>query len=232
MPEPDGRAGIEIRVPLSTLLGLDERPGEIPGWAPCCPPPARAAVACQRRAGWRFAICDPEGYLILAGLTRRPRCSRPDDVLHSRGGVVELQISATMLAELAGAATGGGVIGGIVDDWAPVIADLATQYAHRDELLRALTDHPHARFPHAALRRHLEIRDRTCVHPGCRRSATRAEQDHTVGHAVGGPTVPGNLGPLPRPSLAQAQGRMAGRPARSRPLPHPQPAGAHLPHPR
>jgi hypothetical protein len=53
------REGIEIRVGLATLTGLDERPGEIPGLGPVDAGVARTAVAAQQRgAAWKFAIVD------------------------------------------------------------------------------------------------------------------------------------------------------------------------------
>ena len=39
------------------------------------------------------------------------------------------------------------------------------------------------------LRRHTQIRDRTCRGPGCRRSATESEFDHTRDYQHGGPTT-------------------------------------------
>lgn len=51
-------AGIEARVALSTLLGRDELPGEIPGLGLLSALAARARVAQQRRAQWRFAVTD------------------------------------------------------------------------------------------------------------------------------------------------------------------------------
>ena len=68
--------------------------------------------------------------------------------------------------------------------------------ARRDELRAALDEQPDDRMPHLALRRHVEIRDRTCSFPGCRRSACKAQQDHTQEHQHGGPSVSDNLGPL------------------------------------
>ncbi|MGI9003573.1 MAG: HNH endonuclease signature motif containing protein, partial [Pseudonocardia sp.] len=59
-----------------------------------------------------------------------------------------------------------------------------------------LASRPDDRFAHAALRRHIQIRDRRCMAPGCRRPARHCEQDHTVDHALGGRTVCGNIGPL------------------------------------
>lgn len=72
----DQRVGVEVRVELSTLLGHDEHPGEIPGWGPITAQHARDTVARQRRAEWRFAVTDDGGRLVFDGLTRR----RPSDL--------------------------------------------------------------------------------------------------------------------------------------------------------
>jgi hypothetical protein len=50
------------------------------------------------------------------------------------------------------------------------------------------------RFPTTALRRHVQLRDRTCVGPGCRRPATHTDFDHTQDHQHGGPTTADNGG--------------------------------------
>jgi HNH endonuclease len=184
---------LEIRVGLTTLLGLDERPAELPGWGPVTPEVARDLVARQHGGEWRFAIIDEEGYLVLAGLTRRrPAGSRGDPrCRETRGGIVELQVPARTLAQLA--ADSGGCGG-----WAGVVADLAAPYAAREHSHRQLHGRPGDRFIRAGLRRHIQIRDRSCVGVGCRRPAAGSEADHTVDHALGGPTVPGNSGPLCR----------------------------------
>ncbi|MBP2365969.1 HNH endonuclease signature motif containing protein [Pseudonocardia parietis] len=183
------RPGIEIRVRLSTLLCHDDHPGEIPGLGPVLAPTARAWAAGQRHAEWRFAVTAPDGDLILAGLTRLRPPRRPEHPLirQAHGGVVELQVPADLLVRLTVDPPAG---------WAPLIADLAAQYARRDELRTALDGHPGNRLPHLALRRHVEVRDRTCAFPGCRRSAHKAQQDHTEEHQHGGPSVTDNLGPL------------------------------------
>ncbi|HSZ28468.1 MAG TPA: hypothetical protein VK784_01770, partial [Pseudonocardiaceae bacterium] len=70
-PAAGERVGVELRVGLSTLLGRDRHPGEIPGWGPVTAETARIIVATQRTGEWRYAITDSEGQLILAGITRR-----------------------------------------------------------------------------------------------------------------------------------------------------------------
>ncbi|MFP5068305.1 DUF222 domain-containing protein [Pseudonocardia nantongensis] len=186
------RSGIEIRVRLSTLIGHDDHPGEIPGLGPVLAPIARASVARQRHAEWRFASTDTDGYLLLAGITRRRPTGSPAESTHplirnAHGGTVELQVPAELLDRLAAHPPSG---------WEPLVADLVAQYAHRDRIGNALDRRPLDRFPHPALRRHVEIRDRTCVFPGCRRPARKTQQDHTRDHQYGGTSVKDNLGPL------------------------------------
>ena len=69
--------------------------------------------------------------------------------------------------------------------------------AHRDADCRCpVLDRPAAveRYrPSPAQRRFARTRDRTCRHPGCRNSAGRADLDHVVPHAEGGPTECANL---------------------------------------
>lgn len=50
--------------------------------------------------------------------------------------------------------------------------------------------------PTLPMRRSLQARDQHCRFPGCRRPAIRCEVDHTVDHALGGPTALSNLGHL------------------------------------
>ncbi|GAA5132915.1 HNH endonuclease signature motif containing protein [Pseudonocardia adelaidensis] len=185
------REGVELRVGLATLLGGDQRPGEIPGLGPVDAEIARAAAARQRRgARWQFAIVDPRGYLLLAGpLRRRPRTTTsPRGSGRVRGGVVELHLTLEELSRLAAdpALTGG---------WTGVIAEVAQRWAERHRLWRELGKNPHTRYARGALARHVQVRDRSCVGPGCERSARRSQMDHTVDHARGGPSVETNIGP-------------------------------------
>lgn len=169
----------------------DERPGGIPGWGPVTADVARAMVDRQHRAEWRFAVTDPTGYLVLAGLTRRRPRGAGDTARECRGGIVELHVPAALLVELAAAPTSSG-------PWAAVVADIAGQYARRHRHQRMLDARPDDRFANALLRRHVQVRDRTCVAPGCCRPARRCDQDHTLDHELGGLTVAGNSGPLCR----------------------------------
>ena len=96
--------------------------------------------------------------------------------------MVEIHIRAAQLAALTGGTT-------VPPDWTAVLADISRQFAQRDTELAKLDADPRARFPHAGLRRHVQMRDRTCVAPGCQRPARKIDVDHTNDHARGGPTV-------------------------------------------
>ena len=103
-----------------------------------------------------------------------------------RGGIVELHIPASVLTELA---TNPDACG----PWAGIVTGLAAQYSrYTQHGWRGLEDQdPTARFAGAALRRHVQFRDRSCVYPGCRASAHSADLDHTRG----GATTETNSGP-------------------------------------
>ncbi len=194
--------GIEVWVRLSTLLGLDEHPAELPGWGPIPAPAARNLIATQHHAEWRIAIVDTQGYLLHGDLTRRRPRSREHHPDHRDriGGIVEIAVPASMLGELPALAAQH-------PTWAWVLHGITGSWEHRDHARAALDAHPQRRFAHIALRRHIQMRDRHCVGPGCRRPATSSELDHTHDHADGGPTTSTNNGPnCPRHHTMKHQG--------------------------
>jgi hypothetical protein len=184
----DQQVGIEIRVGLATLIGRDEHPAEIPGLGLLIAPDARLRVALQGRSEWRFAVTDADGTLLSEGRTRY----RPVGVRHDgpRGGIVELHVPATLLHDLVADPS-------LCTGWGELVADIAAQHTARERHLAELDAHPEARLPGAALRRHTEIRDRTCTFAGvCRHPAHAGEIDHTRDRAHGGTTERINLGPV------------------------------------
>ncbi|MFF3666475.1 HNH endonuclease signature motif containing protein [Microtetraspora malaysiensis] len=218
---PLGYAAGELRVRASTLMHLDDLPAELAGWGPIHAHLARTVAKRQIGGEWRFAVCDEDGHLLFAGVTRRRPGGWPHHqmgvagepepevrVVPVRGrGIVELQFPLSLLRALHADLH---ALGG----WAGVVADVVGQYE------AAGPDHapgegagdgdggdagegPSAgtgdsgdgrrRFPRAGLRRHIQVRDRVCTHPGCRAPATRSELDHTRPYAAGGSTSEGNL---------------------------------------
>ncbi len=70
MPGP--RKGVvDIQVPLTTLPGLSDFPGDLAGYGPVVADIARQVVAEQTDASWRFSVYDPHGQLLHHGVTRR-----------------------------------------------------------------------------------------------------------------------------------------------------------------
>ena len=173
-------AGMELRARLSTLLGYDQYPGELAGWGPVHAELTRDLATTLARGQWRFAITDEQGYLLHCGITR----ARPTGTPTRRAGrhaIVELQISATTLRELTNGDPDA------LGPWGPVITDLAYQHSTAQ---RSLAADPTRRFPGAALRRHIQIRDRSCVMIGCRAPTHSTDTDHTHN----GTTTEHNLG--------------------------------------
>ncbi|WP_255447608.1 HNH endonuclease signature motif containing protein [Schumannella sp. 10F1B-5-1] len=86
----------------------------------------------------------------------------------------------------------------------PIDADTARRLARNaPSLTRMLTDPISGTViavdsyrPAWAQRRHLRARDQHCRFPGCRTAAIRCELDHTLDHALGGPTALTNLAHL------------------------------------
>lgn len=101
---------MNVMVPMTTLLGLNQKPGEISGYGPITAEYARELAL---DATWRRVITDPTGHVLE--VSRR-------------------------------------------------------------------------RFASPALKRHIELRDRTCRQPGCAVPAERCQTDHTIPYAAGGPT--------------------------------------------
>jgi hypothetical protein len=65
------RGVVDIQVELTTLLQLDDRPGELPGWGPVVSDIARQVVEEQSEAEWRYTITGENGTVISNGTTRR-----------------------------------------------------------------------------------------------------------------------------------------------------------------
>jgi hypothetical protein len=184
---PGGRlAGVEVSVELATLLGRNDHPALIPGLGPVLADVARRVVARQRGAQWRYTLLDRNGHFVCGGVTRRRPAGTGD---RSHGGLVELLIPLDLLDELTDHPPD-------ASGWTQVVVDIATQYREHIQRLRDIDADPDRRFPTAALRRHIQQRDRACVGPGCRRPASKSEFDHTREYQHHGPTTSTNGGPV------------------------------------
>jgi hypothetical protein len=70
-PVSPPRAVVDVRVNASTLAGLDESPGEIPGWGPVLADVARKLVSRQPNATWQVTVTDETGRPLNSVTTRR-----------------------------------------------------------------------------------------------------------------------------------------------------------------
>ena len=66
------RAQINLHADLSTILGWDENPGEIPGWGPVISDVARKIVADQEDAEWNLPITHHQQLIDLIITRKRP----------------------------------------------------------------------------------------------------------------------------------------------------------------
>ncbi|NMO92801.1 HNH endonuclease signature motif containing protein [Actinomycetospora sp. TBRC 11914] len=188
--------GIAVRLELSTLLGLDEHPGVLPGLGPVPAATARRAALARGAAQWQVLVHDRDGHLThLLTLRAPPQAVR--DPRHRRQSV---QITAP--AALLGALDPSGEAALELPGVGPVVLDAATTAwlrRARDALIASRTADPEAhpasttrerdrRFPSARLAAWVQARDQTCVAPGCPRPAETCDVDHTLDWLLGGRT--------------------------------------------
>ncbi|HEX6231494.1 MAG TPA: DUF222 domain-containing protein [Jiangellaceae bacterium] len=193
------RAVPELRVELTTVLGQNDHPGQIPPWGPIPAAQARALAAAMGSAEWRYLLCGRDGHAITGGLLRaRPRTNSTRPRHESRrGGIVEIAAPLADLTDLAHLAEQSEQAAGHPSPglWAPVLAELAQHAAQAPGQPHTASTDPRRRTPGAPLRRWIQQRDRQCPHPCCRAPARTADQDHRIGFAAGGTTDAANLSP-------------------------------------
>ena len=195
-------AMINLTVPLATWLGLSGQPGEAAGYGHLDAAASRdlaATLAVSPRTRWQVTITRPDGTALGHGTarkgnppppTRPPSTTGPPDTSTTRppgtgppGG--------TGATGPPGSADGDGNdarlrwLAGIKISW----------------LQTGTCGHARETFayqPSATLRNLIKIRNATCTFPGCRRTARRCDDDHTVPYDQGGRTCECNLSPLCR----------------------------------
>ena len=117
-----------------------------------------------------------------------------------RAGVVDIRVDLATLTRLADHS-------GDLAGYGPVVADIARQvaednfgqqwrFAVTDETDQIIGSGITRRRPTAALRRHVETRNPTCVFDNCRHPASSSDVDHTTPWSEGGKTAKQNLDPL------------------------------------
>ena len=183
---------VNLTVPLTTLLDLADEPGEAAGFGPLDAATTRllaGAAARHPATQWCLTVTDGTGRVIGHGCRGRDRASPAGDRASPGGG---------------DRASPGGAGRGLVIKIDP----LAFPGCGHQRETRGYQLTPR-------LRHLIEIRDRTCTFPGCRRPAVRCDKDHTVPYGHGGRTCECNTAALCRThhQVKQADGWHLEQPA-------------------
>ena len=206
---PAGFAGrITLTIPLATLLGLADRPGEIPGIGPIDPALARDlanAAAANPKTTWCVTVTDQEGHAIGHG------CARPEpknqrryrEKRHKPGPPDGRDPPREDRDEPGFAFTATGQHGppGGYGTWTlhtGTKADGPDQTVALDPITTSDCDH---RFqatghdPGVKLRHLAQVRHATCTSPICRRPAATCDFEHNIPYEAGGRSCLCNGGP-------------------------------------
>jgi Domain of unknown function (DUF222) len=227
-PDPDGRGPqpgapptgqarerrpADLVVPLRTLLGLSERPGEIHGFGLLDPELARqlaAAAVASPRTEVCVTVTSPEGYAIGHGCARPLRKSRPASPpptpvpLPAR---LNLTIPAATLSGLAELSSDTGPWSltprgrpGAPDEfgtWTLLLPGGRGLAVRIDPVPVFECDHRYETRhyePSDRLRHLVQIRDGTCTFPTCNRHARDSDFEHALPYDKGGRTCACNAG--------------------------------------
>jgi hypothetical protein len=167
-------------MPLATWLGWSQAPGDVPGFGPLDADDSRhiaALLAASPASKWCITLTDPAGQPVAHG------CARTSPGHHARPGTSPRDGPANNPSRASPQDNG----------WIRQVKitplETGTCTHHRES---------RAYQPAPALRHLIQIRNATCISPICRRSAFRADLDHTIPHHLGGRTCECNLGPACR----------------------------------
>jgi hypothetical protein len=204
---PPGFAGrVNLTVPVVTLAGLADRPGEMDGIGPIDPDLARDladAAARNPRSTWCVTVTDSQGHAIGHG------CARPApadgrgyrakrDKTGAPGGPDPPGRARFNLTPADQPGPAGGYGTWRFSTGVPGQRDLLLEIG---PLSTEECDHRHQARGHdpGVMLRHLtQIRYATCTGPGCRRPAGRCDFEHNVPYETGGRTCMCNTNPTCR----------------------------------
>jgi Domain of unknown function (DUF222) len=208
----------EVTVPLATLQGRAERPGDNRLLGPLDPAMARdlaAAAALSPYARWEVTVADDQGYAVGHGIARPGRGRRqepqpPGPASCALPARVNITVTEALLHQLA-AQPAQPRSGAPPGDWE--LAPRTTRDRDGTWVLtlpggRELTvrfdavpthscDHRHqvsTYQPGGRLRRLVQVRDHECTFPTCSRPARESDFEHAVPYDKGGPTDACNAG--------------------------------------
>ena len=222
-PPAHQRRPADLVVPLATLLGLAERPGEIQGFGLLDPALARelaAAAAASPRTEICVTVTSPEGYATGHGCARPDRTPRPPRTAAPPGtspaglpARLNLTIPATALPGLTcptghngpWAFTPRGSTGPPDNTqppdgygtWMLTLLGGRRLTVRLDPVPTLECDHQyesHGYQPSDKLRHLVQIRDGTCTFPSCNRHARESDFEHAQPYDKGGRTCSCNAG--------------------------------------
>jgi len=206
---PAGFAGrITLTIPLATLLGLADRPGEFSGLGPVDPWLARdlaGAAAQNPRTTWCATVTDDQGHAIGHGCARpepKSKARRPDktdkpDKQDPPGGPDPPRDTpgpgfSFTASDQHGPPGGYGAwklrTGGAGPDLLVTLDPITTENC--DHRFESEGHDPGVRLRHLA-----QVRHATCTNPTCRRPASNCDFEHNVAYEAGGRTCLCNGGP-------------------------------------
>ncbi len=174
LAEPARLSGtVNLTVPLATLLGITDAPGELGAFGPVTAFTARQIATQAMDAPavrWCVTVTDDTGAPVGHGWARPGRRRRRKD-----------------RADDAGSGNAGS------GDWAIIIGLRAIAAGSCDHERES----GHYRIP-PSLWHLIQTRNQRCTAPGCRMPAAKCDDDHTVPYEKGGRSCECNLGPLCR----------------------------------
>lgn len=204
---------VVLRLALTTVLGLDRRPGELPGRGIVSNSAAVAMAWTRAHARFRVLLHDDHGALEHVLSIRPPTSDPPPVGGRRRHHLIEITAYTRELEHLAAALRPARARPDPSLELAapprgtPMIRGDALELLHRAvralerERARPPDRHPAItraeagnRFPSARLRDWVQARDHTCRAPGCSADAVGCDIDHTVPVIHGGLTVAEDLG--------------------------------------
>jgi uncharacterized protein DUF222 len=220
-PPPAGKAHerrpADLIVPLATLLGLAERPGEIHGFGLLDPALARdlaAAAAASPQTEVCVTVTSPEGYAIAHGCARPARTTRQPGPAASPVALparLNLTIPATTLPGLCGRRASHTGLWSLTPrtprgrpgppdgfgTWTLTLPGGRELTVRLDPVPTLECDHRHETRgyqPSDRLRHLVQIRDGTCTFPPCNRHARESDFEHALPYDQGGKTCACNAG--------------------------------------
>jgi hypothetical protein len=181
---------VHLTMPATTWLGLTHTPGDIPGIGPTDATTSRDladTLAANPATKWCITLTDAKGRAVAHGCARAgPGPPATTGTTHSTG-----RTSTTGTTQSTGtthAATSTDRRSWLANVTITPIATGTCDHRHQSAGYQ----------PSDRLRHLVKTRSPRCGYPGCRRPATRCDDDHTVAHHLGGRTCECNLHPLCR----------------------------------